>query len=72
MMSGKVLRYDGTSGSFVGDFASIQVPTDLAFGPDGNLYVSIWGSDRIVRFDGATGLFIDAKRCEFTPTLGPL
>ena len=31
----------------------------LAFGPDGNLYVSDLNADRIFRFNGSTGAFID-------------
>jgi DNA-binding beta-propeller fold protein YncE len=31
----------------------------LVFGPDGNLYVSSQNNDRILRYDGTTGSFID-------------
>jgi hypothetical protein len=42
----------------------LSAPTDLTFGPDGNLYVSSWGSDRVLRYQGPSGAqlggFIDA------------
>ena len=34
-------------------------PSDLTFGPDGNLYVSGGASHDVVRFDGSDGTFID-------------
>ena len=34
-------------------------PTSATFGPDGQLYVASFNSDEILRFDGATGAFID-------------
>jgi len=63
-----VFRFDGTTGAFIDEFASLDVPgidstpTDLVFGPDGNLYIngmSATGTG-IYRFDGETGNFIDA------------
>lgn len=56
----QVLRYDGDTGDFVGIFAEgggLTLPDDLAFGPDGNLYVG--SVSNILRFDGQTGDFID-------------
>ena len=56
-----VVRYDGTTGAFVGAFAShatMDGPTALAYGPDGNLYVLNEFSHNVLRFDGATGVFI--------------
>ena len=35
-------------------------PTEIAFGPDGNLYVSNGIGDSVLRYDGTTGNFIDA------------
>ena len=43
---------------FVGD-EKIKNPQSLMFGPDGNLYVSSFDTDEILRFDGVTGEFID-------------
>ena len=56
-----VIRFDGTTGTLIGTFASgggLTNPFDVAFGPDGNLYVSSLGSNEVIRFDGATGALI--------------
>ncbi len=37
----------------------LHFPAGLTFGPDGHLYVSSAGSDRVLRFNGQTGAFID-------------
>lgn len=37
----------------------LDAPRGLGFGPDGNLYTSSTGTGSVVRFDGATGDFID-------------
>ena len=42
----------------------LDEPQAIAFGPDGNLYVSGQGSDDVLRYDAATGDLID----EFVPT----
>jgi serine/threonine protein kinase/streptogramin lyase len=59
----EVLSFDGKTGALLGVFiiskgrAFLNQPTDLALGPDGNLYVI---SDRqVLRYDGRTGAFID-------------
>jgi sugar lactone lactonase YvrE len=56
--------FDGESGAFRGPaFApgtgGLQNATGIAFGPDGALYVGSSGNGRILRYDGATGAFID-------------
>jgi hypothetical protein len=56
------LRYDGATGAFLGVFATgggLDIPFDLTFGPDGNLYVSSLLSDEVLRYDGSNGSFID-------------
>lgn len=42
---GEILRYDGSTGTFLGTFISfgtggLDLPEGIAFGPDGNLYVA--------------------------------
>jgi sugar lactone lactonase YvrE len=60
-----VLRYNGTTGAFLGQFATVGAngiaPTDMAYGPDGNLYVTVQGAyaDGVLRFNGQTGALID-------------
>jgi streptogramin lyase len=56
-----VLAYDGETGAFERKFArrgGLIEPEGIAFGPDGNLYVSS-RSDEVLRYDGETGKFID-------------
>jgi hypothetical protein len=63
----QVLRYDTTTGAFLGTFAT-GLPGDrpiaMTVGPDGNLYISMVNfgpplQGFIGRFDGQTGAFID-------------
>ncbi|HEY71239.1 MAG TPA: DUF11 domain-containing protein, partial [Anaerolineae bacterium] len=46
-----------------GPDAGLSYPTDAVVGPDGSVYVSGWTSNNVVRYDAATGAFID----EFIP-----
>jgi WD40 repeat protein len=58
---GNVRRYDGTTGAFMGVFASVPSgsPTwGMQFHTDGNLYVS--AGTGVARFDGTTGAFLGA------------
>ncbi|NOT32217.1 MAG: hypothetical protein HOP15_17365 [Planctomycetes bacterium] len=58
----EVLRYDATSGAFLGVFASgsgLDNPVGLTFGPDGHLYVANDMTDQVLRYDGTSGAFID-------------
>jgi hypothetical protein len=63
-----VLRFDGTTGTFLGvvaDSSQVSSPRGIVFGPDGNLYVAEGeGPGTVLRFDGMTGAFID----DFVPT----
>jgi len=57
----EILRYDGTSGDFLGAFVAsgsgdLAAPFGLAFGPDGNLYVaSRRGNPAVLQYQGPTG-----------------
>lgn len=54
--SNQILRYNGTTGAFMGVFvSSIGTPTNLVFGPDGNLYVSSDAKQGVEKFNGTTG-----------------
>jgi DNA-binding beta-propeller fold protein YncE len=61
---GAIVRFNGKTGAFIDVFAfghGMAAPSGLAFGPDGNLYVSQLNPQRgIMRFDGSTGAFIDS------------
>jgi DNA-binding beta-propeller fold protein YncE len=62
--SNEVKRYNGKTGAFLGTFVAagaggLNGPTGLAFGPDGNLYVSSNATDEVLRYNGKTGAFID-------------
>src|SRR5690349_4974365 len=59
-----VLRYDNV-GALVGTFVptlsgGLSFPLGGTFGPDGNFYVSDSDHDAVLRYNGATGAFIDA------------
>ncbi|MEA5577245.1 hypothetical protein [Anabaena sp. UHCC 0451] len=69
--SSSILRFDGQTGNFIDVFIGDNPNTDIdetgglirpygvAYGPDGNFYVSSFLSDQILRYDGETGEFID-------------
>ena len=59
---GRVFQFDGVTGELVGTFVPHNYPaeqrakTDLAFGPNGNLYVTFEGwVNSIIEYDGDTG-----------------
>jgi hypothetical protein len=58
-----VLRFDGTNGTFLRDFADsgqLTDPRGVIFWSDGNLYVADGdGTGRVLRYDGQTGAFLD-------------
>jgi len=60
--TGGVLKYDGTTGAFLGAFvgpnSDLSLPRGLVFGPDGNLYVANFGGGNVDRFNGTTGAFL--------------
>jgi DNA-binding beta-propeller fold protein YncE len=67
----QVLRIDpatlAITGAFVADDpqtpedenANLDGPTGAIFGPDGNLYVASFDNDCVLRFDGASGAYLD-------------
>ena len=75
-----VLRFNATNGNFVDVFvtnsAALDGPSDMTFGPDGNLRVVGRFNHRVVRFNGATGAFMDVLVTNnfsqpFGPRFGP-
>jgi DNA-binding beta-propeller fold protein YncE len=55
----KVLRFNGATGAFIGDFSSAEDAAGLAFGPDQNLYVANSTSPgSVTEFNGTTGALI--------------
>lgn len=80
----KVLRFDADDGDFVDVFVGNDpdTPQDesgglssahgAAFGPDGNLYVTSFGNDRVLRYDGTTGAFIDTFLAASAGANGPI
>ncbi len=66
--TGGVLRYSGTTGSFLNPFVApadnVFLPRELVFGPDGNLYVGNFGLGNVLRYNGTSGAFVDT----FVPT----
>lgn len=59
----KAIRMDETTGSsnvFISPASGgLDGPGTVTFGPDGNLYVSSWYNNRILRYNGQTGQFMD-------------
>lgn len=59
-LKGTIKYFDGRTGKYIRDFATgngLNTASQMAFGPDGNLYVSI-GGNAVQRFDGKTGQFL--------------
>ncbi|MFO0966752.1 MAG: PKD domain-containing protein, partial [Gemmataceae bacterium] len=58
--TGSILRFDGVAGAFLGTFVQpgsggLQYTDDVHFGPDGNLYVSDFAGNTVLRFRGSDG-----------------
>jgi DNA-binding beta-propeller fold protein YncE len=61
--TGAVQKFNGTTGAFIGTFVAkgsggLTNARGVAFGPDGNLYVTSFNSDQILRYNGTTGAFM--------------
>ena len=59
----RVLRYRGTTGAFIDAFITsgsggLSIAENLQVGPDGNLYISSWGTGSVKRYDRTTGAFL--------------
>src|SRR5262245_16342204 len=56
---GRILKFDGQTGDFLGAFVTPATPGGLAgaraivFGPDGNLYVDSGATNNVLVYDGA-------------------
>jgi streptogramin lyase len=64
---GAVRRYNGTTGAYLNTFVSqgsgglaFNNVAGLAFGPDGNLYVTSGNTNQVLEYSGSTGAFIRA------------
>ena len=68
----QVLRFHRDTGALLGSFVQdnpatpgidesggLNNPAAVVFGPDGMLYVSSFEGDAVLRYDGATGAFVD-------------
>ncbi|MHB9038744.1 MAG: Vgb family protein [Armatimonadota bacterium] len=55
---GYVLRYNGTTGAFDRLFADSKGAYGLAFGPNGNLFVSGYWNHAIKQYNGLTGAYV--------------
>ncbi len=61
----RIVRYDGTTGAFIGDFVAAGVTNlngpdaGMAIGPDGLLYVPSFNNNRILRYDATNGDLFD-------------
>jgi sugar lactone lactonase YvrE/PKD repeat protein len=54
----RIVRFDASSGAFLGaltDPVSTTSHREMAFGPDGNLYVADGPGNRVLRYDGTSG-----------------
>jgi DNA-binding beta-propeller fold protein YncE len=62
---GAVLRYNGSTGAFLGTFVTqgsggLSGVYGLAFGPDGNLYVASEATNQVLEYNASTGAFLNA------------
>ena len=63
-------RFDGLSGALIDVILRPCAYRSCGFGPDGNLYASHAGCDQVLRYNGATGAFIDVFASGGGPFVG--
>jgi sugar lactone lactonase YvrE len=49
----RIVQFDGVTGEWVGEVATVDRPSSLRLGPDRSLYVAAFGGSQILRFDPA-------------------
>jgi DNA-binding beta-propeller fold protein YncE len=47
----RIVQFDGVTGEWLGDVATVDRPSSVRFGPDRKLYVAAFGGSQILRFD---------------------
>jgi hypothetical protein len=61
--SNAVARFHGQTGAYLGNFVApgsggLSLPIDLAFGPNGDLFVASFNNNKVARFNGSTGAYL--------------
>jgi len=59
--SSQILRYNGTTGTYIGVFASnpaMDGPESISYGPDGSLYVASGFSNNVTKFSSINGAYM--------------
>lgn len=79
----RVLRFDGATGAPLGalvaddpltpadETGGLSGPTAAVFGPGGDLFVASFNNDRVLRYDGTTGAFLETVVGSGTALNGP-
>jgi DNA-binding beta-propeller fold protein YncE len=57
-MTNEVLEYDPVSGAFLQQFCTVNFPSDMRIGPNGNLYVCSFGGGYVEEHDINTGALL--------------
>jgi DNA-binding beta-propeller fold protein YncE len=55
MMTNDVRKYDPTTGAFLGILCPATGPSDMRIGPNGNLYICLYGAAAVLEVDAVTG-----------------
>ena len=54
-----VRRYDATTGALLGVLTTVDTPSDMVIGPNGNLFICSYGSAYVKEVNVDTGAFVD-------------